>query len=204
MKDDRFAIVREDIHRRYGQLLSTGDIDRLVDATIETHVRAAKVESFLPVIVERDVTERLEELVGDKRADARPEVLFVDQRNSGRSQMASAFLRNLREDAIFSRSVGLKPTGEGIDATVLKVLADRGVRTDFLYQKEFVARTVHRADVVVLMGVDEIPNLPGERYVHWDIADPDGKSEEEVSAIADAIEAKVRGLVDELLGKQAN
>ena len=83
--------------------------------------------------------------------------------------------------------MGLNPVG-GINPTVLEVLAERGIPTGHLYQKEIVARTVHRSDVVVLMGVDQRPDIPGDRYVEWDIADPEGASIEEVRTIADDVE----------------
>ena len=89
----QFEIVREDMHRRYGSLHSADHIDALVDATIAERTAAAKVETFLPVIVERIVSETLEEqatAAGAKDPRARREVLYVCERNAGRSQLASA------------------------------------------------------------------------------------------------------------------
>ena len=73
----QFEIVREDMHRRYGSLHSADHIDALVDATIAERTAAAKVETFLPVIVERIVSETLEEqatAAGAKDPRARPQV----------------------------------------------------------------------------------------------------------------------------------
>ena len=196
----QFEIVREDMHRRYGSLHSADHIDALVDATIAERTAAAKVETFLPVIVERIVSETLEEqatAAGAKDPRARREVLYVCERNAGRSQLASAITSWIVGDKLFVRSVGLNPVG-GINPTVLEVLAERGIPTSHLHQTEIVARTVHRADVVVLLGVDERPDLPGDRYVEWDIADPENASVEEVRAIADDVERHVRALLADM------
>ena len=196
----QFEIVREDMHRRYGSLHSADHIDALVDATIAERTAAAKVETFLPVIVERIVSETLEEqatAAGAKDPRARREVLYVCERNAGRSQLASAITSWIVGGKLFVRSVGLNPVG-GINPTVLEVLAERGIPADHLYQKEIVARTVHRSDVVVLMGVDKRPDIPGDRYVEWDIADPEGASIEQVRTIADDVERHVKELLVEL------
>jgi len=124
-------------------------------------------------------------------------VLFVCERNAGRSQLASAITSQAVGDRVFVRSVGLNPTG-GIQPEVLQVLEERGIPYAHLYQKEIVPRTVHRANVVVLMGVDEIPGIPGDRVERWDIADPAGQPVEKVREIADDIEAHVKELLVEL------
>ncbi|MBP2332309.1 low molecular weight phosphatase family protein [Corynebacterium freneyi] len=196
----QFEIVREDMHRLYGSLHTADHIDALMDATIAERTAGATVDTFLPVIVERIVSEKLEQQAADAGvADPKPreEILFVCQRNSGRSQLATAITSWLVGDRIFVRTVGLEPVG-GINETVLKVLAERGIPADHLHQTEIVARTVHRADVVVLLGVDERPDIPGDRYVEWDIADPENASIEEVRAIADDVERHVRALLADM------
>ena len=196
----QFEIVREDMHRRYGSLHSADHIDALVDATIAERTAAAKVETFLPVIVERIVSETLEEqatAAGAKDPRARREVLYVCERNAGRSQLASAITSWIVGDKLFVRSVGLNPVG-GINPTGPGVLAGGGIPAGRLYQKEIVARTVHRSDVVVLMGVDKRPDIPGDRYVEWDIADPEGAPIEQVRTIADDVERHVRALLADM------
>lgn len=199
MTSDRFAIVREDLHRRYGQYFYARTIDELLDEKIAAARATAKVETFLPVTVEREVSEILEERAEalGRSGTARPEVLYVDQRNSGRSQLASAITTQAVGDRVFVRSVGLDPVG-GIQPEAIQVLEERGIPYAHLYQKEIVPRTVHRSTVVVLMGVDEVPGIPGDRVVRWDIADPAGQPVEKVREIADDIERHVRELLTEL------
>lgn len=195
---DRFSIVREDIHRRYGQLFPAEQLDQILADSIAQHEASAKLPDFVPVMVERDVAAQLEELSAGQKVEKRPEVLFVDHRNTGRSQIASALLQHHAGDAIFSRSVGLEPDGRGVNPLVIKVLNDRGINTGALYQKEYVARTVHRSNVVVLLGVDGIPDLPGDRYEKWDIADTAGANEAELNAIVDATEVQIKDLIARL------
>jgi arsenate reductase len=57
------------------------------------------------------------------------------------------------------------------------------------------------ADVVVTMGCgDACPVFPGKRYIDWELPDPAGLALEDVRPIRDAIDVRVRGLVQELLG----
>ncbi|MDO5511265.1 low molecular weight phosphatase family protein [Corynebacterium sp.] len=199
MNSDRYAIVREDMHRRYGQYFYARTIDELLDEKIADAEANATVTTFLPTIIEREVSEILEERAEAKgrSGTARPEVLFVCERNAGRSQLASAIMSQAVGDRVFVRSVGLNPVG-GIDPQVIEVLQERGIPTGHLYQKEIVPRTVHRANVVVLLGVDEVPGIPGDRIERWDIDDPADQPIEKVREIADAIEAHVKELLVEL------
>ncbi len=59
---------------------------------------------------------------------------------------------------------------------------------------------VRAADVVVTMGCgDACPVFPGKRYLDWELDDPSGLPIEEVRPIRDEIEARVRGLLAELV-----
>lgn len=199
MNDDQFRLVRGDMHRRFGQMFSPEIIDQTLDEVIEENVSGARLSTFAAVMVEREAAERFEEMAREQRLEGkrRMELLFVCRRNAGRSQLASAITRHLAGNGVLHRSVGLEPS-HGIDETVLEVLLERGISTEGLYQKTIVPRTVHASDVVVLMGVDEVPGIPGHRYVTWDIADPEGRPIEEVRAIADDVERHVRELLAEL------
>ena len=45
-----------------------------------------------------------------------------------------------------------------------------------------------------------VPDLPGKRYLDWDLPDPAGKSVKEVREIRDEIDRRVRELVGQLVG----
>lgn len=195
----QFDIVREDLHRRFAQLLPTARIDAILDEVIAELTAEAKVDTFLPVLAERESAERIltEAEATGQEAFSRKEILFADERNSGRSQIAAALAHALVGDAVFVRSIGLNPEG-GINQLALQVLQDRGIDTSMLYQKSITPRLSHRADVVVLMGIDEVPGVPGNRYVSWDIADPESADEAAMNAIVDDVEKHVRKLLSEM------
>lgn len=195
----QFEIVREDLHRRFDQILDVERIDHILDEVITELQATAKVETFLPVLAERESAERIveEAETNGQEGYSRKEILFADEHNSGRSQIAAALAHAMVGDAVFVRSIGLNPQG-GINELALKVLADRGVDTSMLYQKSITPRLSHRADVVVLMGIDEVPGVPGNRYVTWDIDEPEGADEAKMNAIVESIDEHVRKLLSEM------
>lgn len=197
--NDRYHIVREDLHRLYGGAIDAQTIDTVLGEEIEAAEQRARFTDFLAVTVSRAATERLEEIVaeGGVELKKRPEILFVSAHNSGRSQLATALTNHLAGDQVFVRAVGLESAGE-VDPAVLEVLKERGIDADATYLEPIKARTVHRADVIVLIGVDEAPDLPGDRYVHWAVNDPVGKPMLRVREIADRVENRVRELLRDL------
>jgi arsenate reductase len=50
---------------------------------------------------------------------------------------------------------------------------------------------------------DECPYIQGKKYIDWDLQDPDGKSLDEVRAIRDDINARVRQLAGALDSRSA-
>lgn len=196
--DRQFSIVREDLHRHYDQLCGTEVVDSILDQVIDELSAGAKVTTFLPVLAERETAERIKASAASGASTApRKEILFADRRGSGRCQIAAALTQHLAREQLFVRSVGLHPE-EGINQQVLRVLRNRGLDTSQLMHAPITPRVSHRADVVVLMGIEETPAVPGDRYVTWDISDPDGASDEQLNQIIDDIEAAVRGLLAEL------
>ena len=73
---DRFRIVREDLHRYYGGSVEEDVIDGIVDDAIAEVSSSARLENFVPVLVEREARERLERL-----GTVRKEVLFASLHN---------------------------------------------------------------------------------------------------------------------------
>jgi arsenate reductase (thioredoxin) len=128
----------------------------------------------------------------------RPEVLFVCVHNAGRSQMAAALLERLAGDAIRVRSAGTQPIDE-IHPPVVEAMREMGIDLSDRRPLRLEDSAVRGADVVVTMGCgDECPFYPGKRYEDWELPDPSGKSLEEVRAIRDDIERRVRVLLASL------
>lgn len=127
-----------------------------------------------------------------------PEVLFVCVRNAGRSQMAAGFLEALGRGRVRVRSAGTAP-GDEVNPVVVEAMRERGIDLAGRRPQRLRDEAVREADVVVTMGCgDECPFYPGKRYEDWDVADPAGRPLEEVRAIQDDIEGRVRALLADL------
>ena len=128
-----------------------------------------------------------------------PSVLFVCVHNAGRSQMAAGWLRQLAGDAVEVRSAGSLP-GDQVNPAAVAAMAEVGIDISDQRPKVLSTEAVQASDVVITMGCgDACPVFPGTRYLDWELADPAGQGVEAVRPIRDAIEARVRTLVGELL-----
>jgi arsenate reductase (thioredoxin) len=120
-------------------------------------------------------------------------VLFVCVRNAGRSQMAEALFRRAT-DVHEGRSAGTEPAEE-VHPEVVDALREVGVNVAGRAPRRLDRADAEWADVVVTMGCgDACPLIPGKRYVEWDLPDPAGRPPDEVRAIRDEIDARVRAL----------
>jgi arsenate reductase (thioredoxin) len=128
----------------------------------------------------------------------RPSVLFVCVHNAGRSQMAAGFLSALSAGAVEVRSAGSAPA-DSVNPTAVEAMAEVGIDIHAEQPKILTSEAVQASDVVVTMGCgDACPIFPGTRYEDWALEDPAGQGIGAVRPIRDQIEARVRGLLDEL------
>ena len=128
-----------------------------------------------------------------------PDVLFVCVHNAGRSQMAAGLVKLRSEGRIHVRSAGSDPA-DTINPAVLEAMEEIGVDLSEEFPKPLTDEVVRAADAVITMGCgDACPIYPGKRYEDWELDDPAGKDLETVRRIRDAIDARVRNLVDDLL-----
>jgi protein-tyrosine-phosphatase len=96
-------------------------------------------------------------------------------------------------------SAGSDPDTD-LNPSVVAILSERGLDATREYPKPLTAEVAQCADVVVTMGCgDACPVDPGKRYLDWDLQDPAGLSVDEVRPIVDAIDERVRTLLDDLL-----
>jgi arsenate reductase (thioredoxin) len=125
-------------------------------------------------------------------------VLFVCLHNAGRSQMSEALFARAADGRHEARSAGTRPA-ERVHPEVVEAMGELGVEVGDRRPRPLTRELAEWADVVVTMGCgDECPYIPGRRYLDWDLPDPQGRPRGEVGATRDDIEARVRGLVDEL------
>lgn len=128
-----------------------------------------------------------------------PEVLFVCVHNAGRSQMAAGLVRLRSGGRIHVRSAGSDPA-ETVNPAVVEAMSELGVDMSEEFPKPLTDEVVRAADVVITMGCgDACPIYPGKRYEDWQLDDPAGLSLDEVRPIRDALDARVRELVAQLL-----
>jgi arsenate reductase len=127
-----------------------------------------------------------------------PEVLFVCIHNAGRSQMAAALLDHQAAGKVRVTSAGSQPASQ-LNPAVVAAMAEIGLDISREYPKPLTTSQVQAADVVITMGCgDTCPVYPGQRYLDWDLPDPDGLPLEEVRPIRDEIARRVRQLLTEL------
>jgi arsenate reductase (thioredoxin) len=124
--------------------------------------------------------------------------LFVCLHNAGRSQMSEALFERAAAGRHEARSAGTTPA-ERLHPEVVEAMAELGIELGDRVPQRLSRGDAEWADVVVTMGCgDECPYIPGKRYLDWDLADPKGRSLEEVRRTRDEIERRVAELIDEL------
>lgn len=190
--------IIDDLAERYGMTFDRSEIADAVDEARAAIEPVAKHPDFLAVLIEKHAREHL---LAVARHDGRmvksvPEVLFVCEHNTGRSQMAAAIAQHLAGDQLHVRSAGRRP-GTRLNPEVVTVLSEIGIDLTHPYPAGRAGDVVHAADVVVDMGA-ELDDLGGRRVVAWQITDPDHQPLETVRAIRDEVFERVSALLDEL------
>ena len=129
----------------------------------------------------------------------KPTVLFVCIHNAGRSQMAAGYMRALSGGAVEVRSGGSEP-GDQINPVAVAAMAEEGIDISAAIPQLMTTEQVRDSDVVITMGCGDVcPIFPGKRYEDWELADPEGKSIDDVRPIRDDIKARIEALLAELL-----
>jgi arsenate reductase len=122
-------------------------------------------------------------------------VLFVCNHNAGRSQMAQAFFERHAPDDVRAESAGSEPAA-AIWPGVIEAMEEVGIDLSGRKPRKLLREMQLHADWAVTMGCgDACPYVP-TTVENWDIPDPAGLPLDEVRPIRDAIEARVRELVD--------
>jgi len=126
--------------------------------------------------------------------DGPPAVLFLCVHNAGRSQMALGWFKRLAGDHAVAWSGGSEPAAE-VNPAAVAAMAEVGIDISQEFPKPWTDEMARAADVVVTMGCgDACPLFPGTRYEDWELADPFGKSVEDVRPVRDEIGRRVREL----------
>lgn len=128
-----------------------------------------------------------------------PLVLFVCVHNAGRSRMAEAFFNHLADERWWGASAGTEPA-QAPHPEVVESMEARGIPVEDRPGRLLTMETAETATRVIGMGCAVEEACPALRVPleDWNLDDPKGKSREQVDAIRDEIEARVRALIAEL------
>jgi len=125
----------------------------------------------------------------------KPFVLFVCRHNTGRSQMAEAYLRYFAGDAVDVASAGTEPA-DAPDPGVVSAMAEDGIDISTARPKLLNPGTIGRATRIITMGCDVDGVLRVDE--DWGLPDPKGQPLERVGSIRDLIKAKALALAADL------
>lgn len=132
-------------------------------------------------------------------AGTRPQVVFACVRNGGRSVAARVLTEHYARGRVVAVSAGTQP-GDHIHPEVAEVLEALGLDTSKEHPKVLTRDTIAASDLAITLGCgEECPYVPGVRYLDWPVADPGGQDEATVRAIVADLDARVRGLLVELV-----
>jgi arsenate-mycothiol transferase len=126
-----------------------------------------------------------------------PSVLFVCQKNGGKSQMAAALLRAAAGDSVTVHSAGTNP-GTALNAQSVESLAELGIGVGDEYPKAVTAEMVTAADVVVVLGSEaQVDEVAGTEFETWNTDEPSERGiegKERMRLVRDDIRTRVEEL----------
>jgi protein-tyrosine-phosphatase len=131
--------------------------------------------------------------------DRTPQVVFACVRNGGRSVISRVLTEHYAGGRVRALSAGTQP-GEHIHAEVADVLEKLGLDTSKERPTLLTRDTIADSDLAITLGCgEECPYVPGVKYVDWPVDDPGGQDEATVRGIVADLDARVRGLLVELV-----
>jgi protein-tyrosine-phosphatase len=121
-------------------------------------------------------------------------VVFVCTHNAGRSQMAQAFFERHAPADVRAESAGQEPAHE-VWPPVVEAMREVGIDVSARKPKKLTLEMQLHADWAITLACGAQCPYVASTVEDWDIPDPAGKPIEEVRAIRDAVEARVKDLV---------
>jgi protein-tyrosine-phosphatase len=126
-------------------------------------------------------------------------ILFICVHNSGRSQMAEAFLNKPSDGKAAAISAGTEPAA-AINPVVVAAMHEVSIDIGHQEPKRLTLETIDQVDRVITMGcgVEEVCPATFIETEDWDIDDPNEQPIERVREIREQIQARVMALLKEL------
>lgn len=191
--------VSADLAARFAGTFSPETVERYVFESYTALARTARIRTYLTALTEHFAKDRLTALAQSTGAAPKdvPEVLFVCVQNSGRSQLAAAYLRHTAGPAVHVRTAGSMP-GPEVNPAVAALVTARGWDLAEDFPKPLTDDVVRAADYVITMGCgDSCPVYPGKHYLDWAVEDPathPGQLEEIAAQITSHVDALLAGI----------
>lgn len=192
------STIRTDLHNRYGHELTAADIDRVFDAAVEQHLSTAALYEFVPVLAERDATERIENIVMNaplRTVSPRRKVVFVNRDNRVMAEIAAALTRTAAGNGVTVTTAATHPENAH-DGRLENEARNRGIELARTTARG--GRVLDSAAVTVYLGAGETQDMGGRHAVVWDMPATDGMTEEQISTLVSDLSEHVNVLVDEL------
>lgn len=128
-------------------------------------------------------------------AEKKLHVLFVCRHNTGRSQMAEAYLRAMLGDRVEVASAGTI-AADVPDPGVVAVMAEDGIDISAARPKLLDVERAARADRIITMGcdVEGVARIDAD----WGLPDPKGQPPERVREIRDMVKRMAQTLAASL------
>jgi len=122
---------------------------------------------------------------------SKPVVLFVCKHNTGRSQMAEAYLRHFAGNRVDVASAGTI-AADRPDPGVVAAMAEDGIDISHARPKILNEEMLARADRIISMGCDVqgVPRIDDD----WGLPDPKGQDLKKLREIRDLVKAKAQML----------
>jgi arsenate reductase (thioredoxin) len=125
-------------------------------------------------------------------------VLFVCTHNAGRSQMAQALFERHAPEDIRAESAGQQPA-DRVWPEVVEAMREIDIDLSGRRPRKLTVEMQLHADWAITLACGaQCPYVP-TTVEDWDIPDPAGKAIEEVTTIRDAVEARVKDLIEQRL-----
>lgn len=124
-------------------------------------------------------------------------VLFVCQKNGGKSQLAAALMRAAAGDGVEVVSAGTKPAA-ALNTQAVQSLTELGIDVGGEHPKALTEAMVAAADVVVILGSEaQVAEVAGTRFETWITDEPSERGIEGMERMR-LVRDDIRARVDEL------
>ena len=128
-------------------------------------------------------------------------MLFVCVHNSGRSQIAEAFFKQMTKGKVHAISAGTQPADK-VNPVVVEAMRELGIDISGNKPKALTMDMVEKADMMITMGCGaEAGAVCPASFIEtedWALKDPEGKSLEQVRSIRDEIKKRAMRLIQEI------